>query len=84
MPYIAFARRKKGTFLFDGSANPSAVTTDNTLLEEINKFGNSAEEDTHIQENIARGKKAMQTVVATYQDVPNAMNRPDVGTIDFV
>ena len=39
MPYIAFARRKKGTLLFDGSANPSAVTTDDTLLEAINKNG---------------------------------------------
>ena len=39
MPYIAFARRKKGTLLFDGSANPSAATTDDTLLEEINKNG---------------------------------------------
>ena len=26
----------------------------------------------------------MRTVVATHQDVPNAMNRPDIGTIDFV
>ena len=47
-------------------------------------FGDSAEEDTRVQENIARGKKAMRTVVATHQDVPNAMNRPDIGTIDFV
>ena len=30
---------KKGTLLFDGSANPSAVTTDDTLLEAINKNG---------------------------------------------
>ena len=28
-----------GTLLFDGSANPSAATTDDTLLEEINKNG---------------------------------------------
>ena len=47
-------------------------------------FGDSAEEDTRVQENIARGKKAIRTVVATHQDVPNAMNRPDIGTIDFV
>ena len=26
----------------------------------------------------------MQTVVATHQDVSNVMNRPDIGTIDFV
>lgn len=39
MPYIVFACRKKGTLLFDGSANPSAATTDDTLLEEINKNG---------------------------------------------
>lgn len=39
MPYIAFACRKKGTLLFDGSANPSAAATDDTLLEEINKNG---------------------------------------------
>ena len=47
-------------------------------------FGGSAEEDMRVQENIARGKKAMQTVVATHQDVTNAMERSDVGAIDFV
>ena len=43
-----------------------------------------AMEEESIAENIERGKKAMQTVVATHQDVTNAMERPDVGVIDFV
>lgn len=36
MPHKA---KIKGTMLFDGSANPSAVTTNGTLLEETNKNG---------------------------------------------
>ena len=43
-----------------------------------------AMEEESIAENIERGKKAMQTVVATHQDVTNAMERSDVGAIDFV
>ena len=45
MPHKA---KIKGTLLFDGSANPSAVTTDGTLLEETNKNGGvGASPNTH-------------------------------------
>nr|DAS84512.1 MAG TPA: hypothetical protein [Caudoviricetes sp.] len=43
-----------------------------------------AMEEADVAENIENGKKAMQTVVATHQDVKNAMERSDVGAIDFV
>ena len=43
-----------------------------------------AMEEESIAENIERGKKAMQTVVTTHQDVPHAMERSDLGVIDFV
>jgi hypothetical protein len=43
-----------------------------------------AMQEADVAENIENGKKAMQTVVATHQDVKNAMERSDVGAIDFV
>ena len=43
-----------------------------------------AMEEESIAENIERGKQAIQKCVDTQQDVPNAMERPDVGVIDFV
>lgn len=37
-----------------------------------------------VEENIANGKKAMQHVIETHEDVDGAMYREDVGDIDFV
>lgn len=36
------------------------------------------------EENIKRGKEAMQKVINTHEDAENAMYRDDVGSIDFV
>ncbi|WP_303166196.1 TetR family transcriptional regulator [Phascolarctobacterium sp.] len=37
-----------------------------------------------VEENIANGKKAIQKVIETHEDVENAMYREDMGNIDFV
>lgn len=37
-----------------------------------------------VEENIANGKKAIEKVIETHEDVENAMYREDVGDIDFV
>ena len=37
-----------------------------------------------VEENIARGMRAMQKVIETHEDVRHAMHRDDTGAIDFV
>lgn len=60
---------------FNGAALPAVAYSAN---------GGNNKKAVSIKENIANGKKAISTVLATKQDVLGAMYRKEVGDIDFV
>ena len=59
------------------------------IQKELDKGNNTTKTDENkkavsVETNIANGKKALERVIETHEDVENAMYREDVGDIDFV
>ena len=61
------------------------VSTDGRGQEEVGLSGQERQSETvSVEENIANGKKAIEKVIRTHEDVHSAMHRDDVGDIDFL
>ena len=80
--------------LFAG-AEKSESTAQNGKMGTVSTDGRGQEEDrvsgqkrqgeaVSVEENIANGKKAIEKVIRTHEDVHSAMHRDDVGDIDFL
>lgn len=74
MPHRA---KIKGTLLYDGSANPSIATTDDTLLAEAdNKGGVSNTANTHGKNNVPSSNSTIPQNQDKGNENPNASNEP--------
>ena len=67
----------------DENAEPQQTQAAEASESKQNK-NQVADKKISVEENIFNGKKALQHVLDTHQDVENAMYRPDVGSIDFL
>lgn len=74
MPHRA---KIKGTLLYDGSANPSIATTDDTLLAEAdNKGGVSNTANTHGKSNVPSSNSTIPQNQDKGNEKPNTSNEP--------